>query len=487
MSANVMISQDMLTAIMPQLVLSAGIVLSLLLIVWQRSQRILQTFTIAVLLLAIFADINLLPLFSGGVASTQVTPLLRVDHFSLLSFMLIAISVIAVAVLSHSFLKKSIEVHDEYYLLLQLVALGAGILVVSDHYGSLFLGFELLSIAFIGLVGYLREDKYAIEAGFKYLMLSASASSFMLLGIAFIYSQTGSLSFGLGDGTMNNLSFETTNIFYSVGMLLFLVGIAFKLSLAPFHFWTPDIYQGSPTPIALLLATVSKVAMFTILMKCWFSLPIATINTGSILNEVICYFAMFSMILGNVLALKQQNIKRLLGYSSIAHMGYLLILLVITSSQSIEFSWSSALVYLFGYALANISIFIAISYTGKDELTIDGWRGLFWQNKILASLIIVAVLSFAGIPLSLGFVGKFYLLNHATVNETWPLIGSLIIGSGIGLFYYLRIVFSLFAPVSSGIAPLRVDLMVKATAACFIFITILLGVYPTPLLDLIGS
>jgi len=430
----------MFVAIAPQLILSFGLVLGLLLIAWRRSQLSIQMLSQAVLLAALVLNGKL---FASE--TIQVTTLLKVDHYSAFAFMLIAISSLVVVSLSRRFLASKTEVHDEYYLLILLVTLGASILVVSDHYASLFLGFELLSIALVGLVGYIRSNELAVETGFKYLILSATASSFMLLGIAFIYSQTGQLSFSQIPSVTENTVLLASQ-FYQVGMLLFFIGVAFKLSLFPFHFWTPDVYQGSPTVVTMLMATVSKVAMFVVLMKAWFAMNISFDFQHQNLSVLISFIAILSMVAGNALALHQVNIKRLLGYSSIAHMGYLLIIIQVSSLQGIDFAWQSALFYLAAYVVANLSLFtVLIIQSAEDKANVSDWQGLFWQHKPLALLIIIAILSLAGIPLTMGFIGKFYLLTFATQAKLWWLIASLIIGSGIALFYYLRLIFTLFS------------------------------------------
>ena len=483
-----MLTMAMFVAISPQLLLAFGIVLSLLLTAWRRSQGWIQSLTVGIFLAAIMAS---LPLFFNQ--AEPVTSLLKVDGYSVFTFILICFSGLTVALLSGSFLKRHIEVHDEYYILLQLVIFGGSILVISDHFASLFLGFELLSLALVGLVGFIREGKHAVETGFKYLILSATASSFMLLGIAFIYSQTGNLHFTVD--SPDQLALVTTdrlsNAFHGVGTLLFFAGMAFKLSLVPFHFWTPDVYQGAPTPITMLMATVSKVAMFTALMKCLFS-QFYFYQPGII--QLVSIIAVLSMIFGNVLALKQVNLKRLLGYSSIAHMGYLLIVLIVTSQQDINFAWQSALFYLTAYVLASLSIFMVMMLKEqKQELTIASWQGLFWQSPLLASLVILSVLSLAGIPLTMGFIGKFYLLTFASQEGLWWLIAALIAGSGISLFYYLRIIFSLFAQNSANTsdnAPFKVvtfSPLPRLLVTLFAVVGLFLGIYPDIIMQFISQ
>lgn len=479
-------TQLMMQSLSPLLIIAFGIVLSLLLIAWRRSQKLILTFTLAIFVCALLASTSLIMHLTEAI---QVTTLIKVDSYGNFAFILILAASIAVGLLSSIWLTHSVEVHDEFFILLQLVVLGAGVLVMSDHFASLFLGFELLSIALVGMVGYSRCSQYSVESSFKYLVLSASASSFMLLGIAFIYSQSGSLSFVVEVEPLYGL-------FYSSGILLFLVGVAFKLSLAPFHLWTPDVYQGAPTSVTLLLATVSKIAMFVVLMKFWFSqlsfFAQPLVSNDSVLSTLnsMSVLAILSMFVGNVLALKQQNIKRLLAYSSIAHMGYLLIVLMIISPQSVSLAWQSALFYLAAYVLATVSLFMALQLTQDNyedtEQSISDWQGMFWENRLLALLIIVAILSLAGIPLTAGFIGKFYLLNVAVQAQQWWLIAVLIVGSGIGLFYYLRIVFILFSDesidqsssINSSTVSFKLTPMMSISVIMFILASVVLGIYP---------
>ena len=515
-------TQLMMQSITPLLIIAFGLFLSLLLVAWRRSQKMILIFTLAIFICALLATISLMSIsfMSDVTNSIQVTHLMRVDNYGYYAFVLVLAASIAVALLSSTWLTHTVEVHDEFFILLQLVVLGASVLVMSDHFASLFLGFELLSIALMGMVGYCRNSQYSVESSFKYLILSACASSFMLLGIAFIYSQSGSLSFS-SELLMADRVNPGIALFYHAGILLFLVGIAFKLSLAPFHLWTPDVYQGAPTSVTLLLATVSKVAMFVVLMKFWFSQSSFFIqpltSDDSLISSIslISIFAILSMLIGNALALKQQSIKRLLAYSSIAHMGYLLIVLMIVSVKSIELAWQSALFYLTAYVIATISLFIVLQITqandGDKEVSVADWQGLFWQHRSLALLVIVAILSLAGIPLTMGFIGKFYLLNVAVQAQQWWLIATLIMGSGIGLFYYLKIIFTLFDNVItksvitenvitknsttekvgtknnniidySKVSP-RLAPMMSIAVIVFILAGLLLGVYP----DLLGN
>lgn len=459
----------------PHFVLSAGIVLAMLLVAWKRSQGLIASFTFVVLLLTLFATVT-----SLGQPSDHVTPLVKVDDFSRLTLMLILLSALFSCLISVKRLSQDIEVHDEYYLLLLLATLGGAILVVSDHYAALFLGFELLSLSLVGLAGYFRASNHQVEVAFKYLILSASASSFMLLGIAFLYAQLGSMSFSADITAVN-----PNNLVLMLGGLLLLSGMLFKLSIFPFHMWTPDVYQGAATPITFVLATLSKIAILTVLLKCFFSNGFGYIFQQSALLNILSVFAILSMFFGNTMALKQSNVKRLLAYSSIAHLGYLLILLFIGNS-GLEQGVKVSLVYLLAYLLANIAVFTVISTvenvrhsTNEKAIEVKDFDGLFWQQPILAGVLIFGVLGLAGIPLTLGFVGKFYLMALATNTSLWWLLAGLIIGSGISLAYYLPIVFSLFKDrEKTRSIHFTLNTLLSFALVFFLLFSLVVGLYP---------
>ncbi|WOH39023.1 NADH-quinone oxidoreductase subunit N [Thalassotalea fonticola] len=435
-----------LLAILPQLILSLAIVLQLLLIAIKRSTLMIQAFTAISIVLAASAHYLILPAIN-----TQSTILFYLDGFSIAISVLLLFCAFIVCLVSGRYLKVSQEVHDEYYVLLLLVTLGASLLAISNHFASVFLGLELLSIALIGMVGYLRNRRQTLEASFKYLILSATASSILLFGMAMIYAYSGNLNFHHISDSFLAANNPQMQLLFNAGSVLFIVGLAFKLSLAPFHMWTPDVYQGAPAPVSMLLATVSKTAIFAVLIKFWFfSVQYVTpIGEHQLLN-VITFVAIASMLVGNLLALQQTNIKRLLAYSSIAHMGYLLIMLNVMSQQSLQLAWESGLFYLLAYCLATLLLFTFICQTSKANSEQDNdnwqhWNGLFWRAPVQAAAMMCALLSLAGIPLTAGFIGKFYIISTAVDNSAWWLLASLVIGSGIGLYYYLRIIFTLFA------------------------------------------
>ncbi|GHF81427.1 NADH-quinone oxidoreductase subunit N [Thalassotalea marina] len=425
-------------AFTPQLIVATGIIFGMLTIAWRRSHRLIGYFSLAVITLAILATLYIFP-----IPSIELTQLVKVDLFAKTMWILVLIAGAIATLLAMGELETGTEVHDEFYILLLLTLLGAGVLVTSQHYASLFLGFELLSISLVGLTGYFRNRQHSVEASFKYLILSASASSFMLLGIAFIYSQTGTLNFSLAGVT------DIQNMIMQLGVLLLFSGIAFKLSLVPFHYWTPDVYQGASSAVTFILASVSKTAMFVALYKCLVDSNLINLLAGEKILLAMMFISIASMIVGNCLALGQQSIKRLLAYSSIAHMGYLVVLLMVLGKQHHSMIQYSASYYLFAYLLANAGLFSVLCWQEKQnknepDIHLCHWRGLIWRNPSQGIVVLVSVLGLAGIPLTAGFIGKFYLIISASHGQLWWMLSALIVGSGIALGYYMPLIFALF-------------------------------------------
>ncbi|MNZ56258.1 NADH-quinone oxidoreductase subunit N [compost metagenome] len=336
-----------------------------------------------------------------------------------------------------------------------------------------------------GLIAYAFFNRRSLEAGIKYMVLSAAGSAFLLFGMALLYAESGSLSFaGIGASLAAGAPAQLVQI--GVGMML--VGLAFKLSLVPFHLWTPDVYEGAPAPVAAFLATASKVAVFVVLLRLFQIAPVALEN--SLLQIALSIVAIASILIGNLLALTQSNIKRLLGYSSIAHFGYLLVALIASKGLAVE----AVGVYLTTYVLTSLGAFGVVTlmstpYSGRDADALFEYRGLFWRRPVLTGVLTVMMLSLAGIPMTAGFIGKFYVIATGVESHLWWLIGALVLGSAIGLFYYLRVMVTLFlvepnlkthdAPFNWGQRAGGIMLVAIALAAFF------LGVYPQPLLDLL--
>ena len=270
-----------------------------------------------------------------------------------------------------------------------------------------------------------------------------------------------------------------------VGIGLIVVGFGFKLALVPFHLWTPDVYQGAPAPVTAFIATVSKGAMFAVLLRYFTIIDVRTHHT---LFLIFAIFAVASMVAGNLLALLQSNVKRLLAYSSIAHLGYLLVAFLAGGALAA----TAITFYLVAYFVTTIGAFgvvtVLSSADGEAE-HLDDYRGLFTRRPRLSAVFMAMLLSLAGIPLTAGFVGKFYLTVAAGGAALWPLLIVMMITSGIGLFYYLRVVVAMFTEsatdASAGREPSRVPFVARLTLSALTVALVWLGVYPAPLIRLI--
>jgi len=429
-----------LLALMPVIVLTITVLLLMLQASVKRSASVAWLITGVGLLVALWACG-----FARGHAQ-QVTVLINVDDWGLLFSGLIIIAAVVTVILSrHSFGEQG-DRREEFYLLLMLSVIGAVILIQSSHLASLLLGMELMGVALYAMIAFPERDQNSLEAAIKYLLLSASASAMLLLGFALLYAATGELSYsGIG---AKAASAYTTNPALIVGALaMILAGFGFKLSLVPFHMWTPDVYQGAPTPVTLFLATVSKGAVFVAFSRLFIEANFAQYPGLMLALSVV---AIASMLVGNLLALLQDNIKRLLSYSSIAHFGYLLIVLI--ASQAVgSMTTTAASFYLAAYIISTLAAFAVIatvipetdSNSGHSDSGADALEGLFWRRPIQALALSVALLSLAGIPLTAGFIGKFYIINAGIDASLWLLLGALVIGSAISIYYYLRIIFSM--------------------------------------------
>ena len=431
-----------------------------------------------------------------GAATTMVTALFVIDALSALFITLLTFSAIGIAIMSFAYFHKLDDARDEFQLLLSLATLGAITLVSSAHFITVVIGLEMLSMALYGMIAYPVHcsgwTANSLESAIKYLTLSAVASATMLFGMALIFAATGTLVF-------LEIAVSAGPLFY-IGLLMLFVGAAFKLSLVPFHLWTPDVYQGSPLPAVAFLATLGKVAVAVFVIRL-FSQP----QIGEIVavSTVVALVAMASILAGNLLALRQTNLKRLLAYSSIAHMGYLLIAVLSVSVPSVSsgnatssLALESALFYLLVYSLLSLGAFgcaILVSSSEAEAAGVEDYRGLFWRSPWLASALLVMVLGLAGIPLTAGFIAKFQVFFAAVSDSQWELLGALVIGSAVGLFYYLRVVYQMLMPISETDEPfaLRVigfeSLGVPVVIALLTLVVLWLGVYPEPLFALITA
>ena len=467
-------------ALLPIVVLAAAALVVMLLAAF-TGHRTVTTTAAAIGLAAALATLP----FAARVAPLDVSPLILVDGAALLYTGLLVGCTLGVLGLSTAYLHRRRESAGELSILLLTAALGAAVLAASSHFASLFLGLELVSVSLFALLAYLRDEKPNLEAGLKYVILSGVSSAFLLFGIALVYAELGTLEFAR---IADLLAAEDAAGLYVAGGLGFVIaGIAFKLSLVPFHLWTPDVYQGAPAPITAFLATVSKGAVFVVLLRYF---VLADAFEYRPLMVALSLLAGASMLLGNVLALLQNNVKRILAYSSIAHIGYLLVAFIAGGAVAIE----SASYYLAAYLASSIGAFgvVAILSSGDEDeaQTLREYRGLFWRRPWLAGVFSLMLLSLAGIPLTMGFVAKFYVVAASIDASLWILLALVIIGSGIGLFYYLRVLVALYLEPDEGAAdgartaaaPSGHIVLAAASLA-----VLWLGIFPAQLIDVVRA
>ena len=427
--------------------------------------------------------------FVYQVVPIDISMLFYINKVSVLYIGIILFSTLFSIILAYSYLLNHILHQEEFYLFLLFSTLGCMTVVISNHMASLFISIELMSLPLLGLVGYEYYQKKTLEAVLKYAILSSIASSFLLLGIALIYSVSGDLSF-ISLGNYFNLSIlKTEKIVLLLGFSFIVVSFAFKLSIIPFHLWTPDVYEGTSYTSLFFLSTVSKITTFSILSRLLMYCPKKEIQLLYFILEVLAFFSIF---FGNVMALFQKRLKRLLAYASISHLGYLLIALVLINNSDIS---SEAIYIIFmSYILSSLIVlglvnWMSIQYKMYDTDIFDFYRGLFWHNPIVAIILTIMMFSFAGLPMSVGFIGKFYLIL-LTVNEQSLLLGlAIVLGSAIGFYYYLQIIINFY------LTPLRyynynaVSFIQYSCCNILILIlslmVILLGLFPEYLIDLI--
>ena len=466
--------------LLPVIVLSLTTVTLMLAIAIKRHHTTSFWITVAGFLLSLLS-MQYTPAFSDSVA-TPVTGLLLFDGQAYFYTMLILFAGLVCAFFLRNFIQSYQGNREEIYLLLLISVAGGLVLVASSHMASFFIGFELLSVPLYGMVAYTHERNRALEAGIKYLILSAAASAFMLFGMALVYAQVGTLSLiGLSKSVLIADSYLA-----GFGVAMIVIAMCFKLSLTPFHLWTPDVYQGAPAPVGALLATISKVAVFAILIRLLVQAPDELTH---FLQPILVVILIASIVVGNLLALTQNNVKRMFAYSSIAHMGYLFIPLV----AGYEVDVKAVNVYLLAYVVTTLGAFGAISAisaaanTGDCE-TLDNFRGLFWRNPYLGGAMVFIMLSLAGIPLTTGFIGKFYVFMSAVNTSSWGLLAALILGSGVGLYYYLRLMIALFSrDAIQSDTPVLINRSSAILVVLMAMLVVWLGIYPQPSLEFIAT
>ena len=383
--------------------------------------------------------------------------------------------------LSYDFNEREGLSGEEYPATVLFALFGMTVLVCAVNFLTLFLGLESMSFAFYILVAYDRERSISSEAGLKYLLLGSIAAAFMAFGIALIYAGSGTLDIGPAMSTALAAG-SADNTLITAGWGLLLIGLAFKVSLVPMHLWTPDVYQGGPTPVIAFLSTASKGAGFAAFLILFHG--VTMLNFLHTPLQLLCFL---SMLVGNLAALRQQNLKRMLAYSSIAQMGYVTLALLTASADG----FAAVTLYIVVYTAMNLAAFGAIASLAKSGQQMDevaDYRGLGYSRPFQGGILALAMLALAGIPPTAGFVGKFFIFYAAIRGNELPLAIFGILTAAVSVYYYLRVVVNLYmkpAEAQSNPHPASApEMLVLGIAGVAILV---LGVWPQPLLEVIDK
>lgn len=397
------------------------------------------------------------------------------DPFSIFFKLLLIVVMALVTLLSDDFLRESRYSPWEYYSLLAFALIGMMFMVSGVHLITIYIGLELMSLSSYILAGYFKNEQKSTEAAMKYFVLGAVSSAILLYGISLIYGVCGSLNLMDIDRAMSTL---ITNDALMVGIMMLGAGLCFKVAAVPFHVWTPDVYEGAPTPITAFLSTASKTAAFAIFARIFY----VGLNHFSLdWTNVLATVAALSMIIGNLAAITQDNIKRMLAYSSIGHAGYAMLGIIAVSTTGVR----AVLIYSLVYVFANLGIWATVLMLRRHEYAgerVDDFDGLHERAPLWAFAMVIFLLSLGGIPPTAGFIGKYYLFAAAVQSGFGWLAIIAVLMSAVSMFYYFRIVVAMYLREGRP-ADVTTSGALKFVAAVCLIVTLVFGVLPGPLID----
>ncbi len=470
-----------LYAVMPQILLVSAATLVLIIGLFERFRKGIPY--LSLFLLAVSGVFAASQMGQGPVAFSDMSSMMVLDDFSLVATLVFIAGGMLTVLISISYAEARSIDRGEYYALVIYAVSGMGMMAASTDLFSFFLGLEVLSISLYVLIGFEQRESSSNEGALKYFLLGAFASGFILYGMALLYGASGSTAYDAIAFTLGGARSNTTNLLLLGGLGLLLVGIGFKISMVPFHAWTPDVYQGAPTPVAAFLSTGSKAAVFVALIRL-----LGSAFPGLQVDWIplISVLAIVTIAVGNIVALVQANLKRLLAYSSIAHAGYMLLPLVSNSQDGN----ASIVFYLIVYTAMNLGAFgvlALLSARGVSCATLDDLAGLGSRRPLLAAIMAVVMFSLAGIPPTAGFMAKFYLFSAVVAGGYVILAVIGLLFSGVSLYYYLRVVVCMYMrPAAEAPAEAAGRLSFSGmTALCLSALAILaIGFFPSELLQL---
>lgn len=423
--------------------------------------------TLAQILLALIVVATALELRGVIFFDVDTKGMLSFDKFALLFSLIAALCTLVFTLLSGKDMEKVGKSYSDYFALIFFILAG---IVISASFQSLlllFLGIEIISIPLYILAGSDKHNLKSNEAGLKYFLMGSFSTGLMLMGIALVYGATGTFS-----TTNMSVSTETVPVLFLAGLLLLMFAVSFKASAAPFHFWTPDVYDGSPTVFTSFMATVVKAAVFIAFMRLFSTAFRDIASEWKLIAAIIVATTLF---IGNITAVFQQSVKRMLAYSSIAQAGFMMLAVYTLTAEAKE----GLILYGTAYSLATIGIFAVLAK--MPDYTFDGFNGFARQQPLVAATLVIFLLSLAGIPLTAGFLSKFYMLKATVdVGNIWLAIFAVLMAA-VSVYYYFRLIQAMY--FKNGTATIeRVGTGFKVTLIAVAAITIILGVYPNLLL-----
>ena len=415
---------------------------------------------------------------SAGNAITAFDGSLTMDGFALFFNWIFLVATLIVALVSYKYLDIEGEQHGEYYALILFAQCGMFFLAAGTDLITLFIGLELMALSFYIMVGFLRGERRSNEAAIKYLILGAFSSGFLAYGFSVMYGISGSTK--LRDITAAIAARDPWDPVVFLMMATTSIGLLFKISAVPFHMWAPDAYEGAPTPITAYLSVASKAASFAFLLRIFLG-PLASVRPAW--EPLLIVVAIATMTVGNLAAITQTNIKRMLAYSSISHAGYMLLGLIAGNATGIK----GISVYVLVYTFMNLGAFLVVVALRRQGIIgedVDDLAGLMHKSPGYAILMLIFLLSLAGIPPTAGFLGKYYIFLALIETKHYTLAVIAVLYVAVAIYYYFRLVRSMFVGEETEKAPMSTSVGVRLALAASGAMTLIIGIYPEPFLQL---
>ncbi|WDI78366.1 NADH-quinone oxidoreductase subunit N [Candidatus Purcelliella pentastirinorum] len=468
---------ESLNIILPILIIIITLIIIMILtIIGIKKQKSYFLTIISILIIILFLIFNI------NNKINQLTTLLHINKHTIIYTLTTLIGSLSTCIYARQWINENNENKNEFYIFILISSLGNILIINANNLLSLLVGIELISIPTTGLIGYSLKKKSSLKATIKYKILASISLSFIIFGISLIYITTGNITYNIIMQLVINKPLAI------IGFAMIIIGLGFKLSIIPFHLWISDVYKGSSIPTINFLNTTNKIAYFYATYNLILNTFIINIHSIKIILEIMTYL---SIILGNLMALSQKNIKKLLAYTSITHVGNLL--LVIINSKNI-LSFETSIIYIINYLLNSTGILgiINLLYNKikdkKENYPINYIKGIFWKNKIHAIMLTIIILSFAGLPTTIGFISKFYIIMLTITSNLWWLTILIIFSNIIGICYYLNIIKIIFCKKENNKNAIKINknerlqnILIYLSTICIIFI----GIYPQLIINII--